>query len=192
MSHRTSRPEADATTKPHAISFAEVVLVCGYFLAVWIIPIEWIDTAAGAIAIAIASKINPYLWEYSISFAKRPEWFIHCHVIATIIGSWIFPLMVRAQGGFASYQKVVALGAQQCGGVALYWIRSGALIFVLYVAMFFSVDPYLSSRAQNLIWGDGIGVCVSALLYAAGLSIGVGISYVCIRVACAENNGESS
>ena len=58
---------------PRAISIPEIALVVGYFLAVWLIPTSWLDTAVGAMAFAIASKINPYLSEYSIAFAAEPQ-----------------------------------------------------------------------------------------------------------------------
>lgn len=181
MSNRSSIPESDITAKRYGLSVTEIALVCTYFLSVWLIPTKWLDTAIGAIVFAITSKINVYLWDYSISFAMNPEWFIHCHVMATLIGSWLFPLMVTARGGLAAVQKDVAL---ECGGLILYWLRSGVLAFFLYASMLFSVDQYLNSRPQYLIWGGEIGVCVSAFLYAALLSLGVGISYVCLKITC--------
>lgn len=184
MSYRTSKPESNTTFKRYGLGFAEIALVCTYFFAVWMIPTKWLDTAIGAIVFAITSKINVYLWDYSISFALNPEWFIHCQVMATLIGSWLFPLMVKARGGLAEVQKEFALGAEQCGGLILFWLRSGALILFLSHSMLTSVTPYLNSKPQYLIWGSEIGVCVSALLYASALSLGVGISYVCLKIAC--------
>ena len=65
MKTRTTAEIAEQPSrKPRAISIAEIVLIAAYFMAVWLIPTSWLDTGIGAIALAITSKVNPYLSEF--------------------------------------------------------------------------------------------------------------------------------
>ncbi len=177
-----SRTEKSATAPadaPLAISIAEIVLLACYFLAVWLIPVAWLDSAPGAVAFALASKINPYLSEYSIAFARKPQYFIHCHVLATwIIAPGLYPLIVRRNGGARIYAVVIRKKLEQFGGVTIYIVLASMFFAVLYFAMLFLVDFPLT-RGEWAIWGGG-GVAYSALMFSGILSLWAGSLWMAV------------
>lgn len=67
---------------PLGISLGEILLIILFAISVWLIPVAWLNTSIGKIAFIVPSKINPLLYDTSISLAKNREYFIHCHVIA--------------------------------------------------------------------------------------------------------------
>lgn len=156
---------------PRAISIPEIALVVGYFLAVWLIPTSWLDTAVGVMAFAIASKINPYLSEYSIAFAAEPQYFIHCHVLAT----WLFPtllpyLTIRRNGGRVAFSLGYRQKANKFGGWLAYLIFSVIIFSTLYFTMLWLVD-YPLTRGERAIWVTA--VAPSALMMSGVLGLGV-------------------
>jgi hypothetical protein len=163
---------------PRAISIPEIALVVGYFLAVWLIPTSWLDTAVGVMAFAIASKINPYLSEYSIAFAAEPQYFIHCHVLAT----WLFPtllpcLIIRRNGGRARYAKVWHELRDRFGG----WLPHAMFVTCLFGALYFSMlwlVDYPLTRGERAIWVSA--VAPSALMLQGTLGIGIAMLYMII------------
>ena len=81
-------------------------LVLFYFILVSAVSPEWIDSSVGAMAFALAKTINPYLMDRSIILAANPDYFIHCHVLA----SWVFIpticfLNIKSQGGRDIYKQ---------------------------------------------------------------------------------------
>lgn len=179
MKSRTSAENAERPSpKPWAISIPEIVLMVSYFLAVWLIPTSWLDTAVGAVAFAIASKINPYLSEYSIAFAADPQYFIHCHVLAT----WFFPtllpyLIIRRNGGRVRYAKTWRELGKRFGGGLPHAIFSICLFGFLYFSMLWLVD-YPLTRGERAIWVSAIAP--SALMIQGTLGIGIAVLYMII------------
>ena len=179
MKNRTpNQDEQMPQPNPLAISFLEILLVVGYFVAVWIIPVNWLDTAVGAIAFAIASTINPYLSEFSIAFADKPQYFVHCHVLA----AWLFPpllpyLIIRRNGGRAQYAKIWRQAAKRFGGWLPHLIFSIFFYGVLYFAMLWLVD-YPLRRGEKAIWVSG--VAPSALILLGTLGIGMMQTYMIV------------
>lgn len=171
MKSRISAENAERPPKSLAISISEIALIAAYFLAVWLIPTSWLDTAIGAMAFAIAGTINPYLSPYSIAFAADPQYFIHCHVLAT----WLFPpllpyLIVRRYGGRVPYSSYWRQRNDQLGG----WI-SHLLISLLgyafaYLGMYWLVD-YPLTNAEWAIWVGS--VALSAFVLLGAFSIGL-------------------
>ena len=156
---------------PLAISFPEILLIVGYFLAVWIIPVSWLDTAVGAMAFAMASTINPYLSEFSIAFADEPQYFIHCHVLA----AWLFPpllpyLIIRRNGGRAQYSRTWRQIAERFGGWLPHLIFSMLMYGFLYFSMLWLVD-YPMGRGARAIWMSAIAP--SALMMGVIFSMAV-------------------
>lgn len=154
---------------PLAISISEVALILGYFLAVWLIPTSWLNTAIGAIAFAIASKINPYLSEFSIAFSADPQYFIHCHVLAT----WLFPtllpiLIINRNGGRKTFSLGYRQKIDQFGGWLIYLMGSVFLFGSLYFSMVWLVD-YPLTGGERVIWVSG--VAPSALMVSGVLGI---------------------
>jgi len=179
MKSRTSAENTERPSpKPWAISIPEIVLIVSYFLAVWLIPTSWLDTAVGAMAFAIASKINPYLSEYSIAFAADPQYFIHCHVLAAWLLPTLLPLLIiKRNGGRACYAKTWRGLSDKFGGWVLHLIFS-ALIFALpYFAMLWLVD-YPLTRGERAIWISAIAP--SALILQGTLGIGATVIYMII------------
>ena len=183
MKARISRQD-DQTPhpKPLAILFPEIALIVGYFVAVWLIPTSWLDTAIGAMAFAIASKINPYLSEYSIAFAADPQYFIHCHVLAT----WLFPpllpyLIVRRNGGRVRYAIIWRQIGERFGGWLLHLTFSIILFGSLYFSMLWLVD-YPLTRGERAIWVST--VAPSALMVSGTLGIGLTTIYMIIFSHC--------
>jgi hypothetical protein len=163
---------------PLAISISEIALIIGYFLAVWLIPTKWLDTAFGAIAFAIASKINPYLSGYSIAFAADPQYFIHCHVLAT----WLFPtllpyLIIRRNGGRVRYAKTWRELSKRFGGWLPHAMFLACLFGFVYFSMFWLVD-YPLTRGERAIWVSA--VAPSALMIQGTLGIGISVVYMVI------------
>lgn len=166
---------------PRAISIPEIALVVGYFLAVWLIPTSWLDTAVGAMAFAIASKINPYLSEYSIAFAAEPQYFIHCHVLAT----WLFPsllpcLIIRRNGGRIRYSTYWHQRNEQFGGWLLHLMLSICFYGAAYFGMLWLVD-YPLTGGEWAVWLGG--VAPSALMMSGVLGLGVTQFYMIVFTA---------
>ena len=156
--------------KPLAISFPEIALIVCYFLAVWLIPTSWLDTAVGAMAFAIAGKINPYLSEYSIAFSAAPQYFIHCHVLA----AWLLPallpyLIIRRNGGRARYSTYWHQRNERFGGWLPHLMLSILFYGVAYFGMLWLVD-YPLTRGEWAVWIGG--VAPSALMLSGVLGIG--------------------
>lgn len=170
MKSRTAAENAEQPPpKTRAISIPEIALVIAYFLAVWLIPTSWLDTAVGAVAFAIAGKVNPYLSEYSIAFAADPQYFIHCHVLATWMISPVLLLMIlRKNGGIRGYERIYVKSLNDRSPVQLCF----AYLFGLFVwlAMLWLVD-YPLVRAERGVWVNPIGVCFFALITGAMISI---------------------
>lgn len=179
----------DQKPKPLAISFLEIVLILGYFLAVWLIPTSWLDTGIGAIAFAISRKINPYLSEYSIAFSAEPQYFIHCQVLAT----WLFPtllpyLIIRRNGGRDRYAKIWCELHERWGGWVPHVLFSALLFGLLYFSMVWLVD-YPLKRGEWAIWIGGISL--SALMIQGTLGIGVTVIYMSIYSALSNRRGKN-
>lgn len=170
MKVRISRQDDQAPHPNHlAISFPEIALIVGYFMAVWLIPTSWLDTAVGAMAFAIASKINPYLSEYSIAFSANPQYFIHCHVLAT----WLFPLLlpyliIRRNGGRVRYAGCWRQISEQFGGWLPHLMFSILLYGSLYFAMLWLVD-YPLTRGEWAVWIGGVAPSALMLLGTFGI-----------------------
>lgn len=178
MNQRPPMADMASTTKPLSISAAEITLVCAYFLAVWLIPVTWLDSPIGVAAFAVASKVNPYLSEYSIAFAADPQYFIHCHVLAT----WLFPpllpyLIIRRNGGRAWYAGVWRQIGERFGGWLPHLMFSVFLYGLLYFGMLWLVD-YPLTRGERAIWISG--VAPSALMLSGVLGIGAMQIYMII------------
>lgn len=154
---------------PRAISIPEIALVGGYFLAVWLIPTSWLDTAVGVMAFAIASKINPYLSEYSIAFAADPYYFIHCHVLATSIASPILLLIIlRKNGGALRYTHVFIKSLENNSAATIliaYMFGLGSWLTMLWLA------DYPLEKAERGVWINPAGVATFALISGGMLSI---------------------
>lgn len=189
MKSRTAAENAEQPPpKPRAISIPEIALVVAYFLAVWLIPTSWLDTAVGAIAFAITSKVNPYLSEYSIAFADDPQYFIHCHVLATwMIVPGVYPLMLRRNGGAAAYAKVIQGKLETFGGVTIYIIAASVFFGALYFGMLQLVD-YPLTRGEWAIWIGGVSY--SALMLSAILSLWGGVVFMAIYTHWFTSKGE--
>lgn len=67
------------------ISLSEIVLFIFRFLAIRLMSLSWLDSTSGAMALAVAAKIDPYLSTYSIAFAEQSAYFIHCQMLATML-----------------------------------------------------------------------------------------------------------
>jgi hypothetical protein len=176
---RTSRQD-DQTPhpKPLAISFPEIALIIGYFLAVWLIPTSWLDTAIGAMAFAIASTVNPYLSEYSIAFSADPQYFIHCHVLATLLFPTLLPyLIIKRNGGRARYAGTWRGLRERFGGWLRHLMFSALLFGSLYFGMLWLVD-YPLTRGEWAVWIGG--VAPSALMLSGTLGIGVTVIYMIV------------
>ena len=161
----------DQTPRPKrpSISLPEIALAIGCFLAVWLIPTRWLDTAMGAIAFSIASKVNPYLSENSIAFAADPQYFTHCHVLATWLFTPLFPyLVIRNNGGPMAFSVSYRQKIEQFGGWLPYLTLSVSFFGLMYVAMVWLVD-YPLNGAERLIWISG--VAPSALMFSGCLGI---------------------
>lgn len=176
--HISRQDEQKPPPKPLAISFPEIALIVGYFLAVWLIPTSWLDTAVGAMAFAIASKINPYLSEYSIAFSADPQYFIHCHVLATWLLPTLLPyLIIKRNGGRVAFSLIYRQKAEQFGGWLAYFGLSVFFFGLLYFSMVWLVD-YPLTRGERAIWLSGIAP--SALMLSGVLGLGVMHLYMVI------------
>lgn len=179
MKIRTSnQDEQMPQPNPLAISFLEILLIIGYFFAVWIIPVSWLDSAVGAMAFAMASTINPYLSEFSIAFADNPHYFIHCHILA----AWLFPpllpyLIIRRNGGRVQYARIWRKTAERFGGWLPHLIISIFFYGVLYFSMLWLVD-YPLRQGEKAIWVSG--VAPSALMLLGTLGIGIMQTYMIV------------
>ncbi|MBT3068006.1 hypothetical protein [Rhodoferax sp. U11-2br] len=178
-----------SSTNPLAISIPEVALILGYFFAVWLIPTSWLNTAMGAIAFAIASKINPYLSDFSIAFAADPQYFVHCHVLAT----WLFPtllpyLVITRNGGRARYANTWRELHEKWGGWVPHSLFSALIFGLMYFSMVWLVD-YPLRRGERAIWIGG--VAPSALVIQCTLGIGITVIYMSIYSALSNRRGNN-
>jgi hypothetical protein len=179
MKARISRQD-DQTPhpKPLAISLPEIALISGYFLAVWLIPASWLDTAIGAMAFAIASAVNPYLSEYSIAFSADPRYFIHCHVLATLLFPTLLPyLIIKRNGGRIAFSLGYRRKIDQFGGWLAYLTLSVLLFGLLYFSMVWLVDHPLTG-GERAIWISAIAP--SALMMSVVFGLGVMQIYMII------------
>jgi len=169
MKSRTSAENAERPSpKPWAMSIPEIVLIVSYFLAVWLIPTSWLDTAVGAVAFAIASKVNPYLSEYSIAYAADPQYFIHCHVLATfMLAPFLFGFVVFRNGGFRSYEALFMKSVLR-QTLILKWALY-LFLFVLLKGMLWMVD-YPLVGAERGVWVNEFSVAFYAFAVASLLS----------------------
>jgi hypothetical protein len=137
-----------------------------------------LETATGAIAFAIASKVNPYLSEYSVAFAADPQYFIHCHVLAT----WLFPtilpyLITKRNGGRARYAMVWHGLRERFGGWLPHFILSALIFGSVYFGMLWLVD-YPLTRGEWVVWIGG--VAPSALMLSGVFGIWITVAYMII------------
>ena len=176
MSRRAENSNTAPAVNPLAISIPEIVLFSFYFLAVWLIPVDWLDSAPGAVAFALASKVNPYLSEYSIAFASNPQYFIHCHVLATwIVAPFLYPLIIKRNGGSATFAVLRKKDIEKFGGLSIYIVLASIGFGVLYFGMLFLVYFPLV-RGEWAIWIGGVSL--SALMLSGILSLWVGTMYM--------------
>lgn len=161
--------EEQPPPKTGAISISEIALVVAYFLTVWLIPTSWLDTSVGAVAFSVASKINPYLSEYSIAFAEDPQYFIHCHVLATsMLAPSLFGFVVFRNGGFRSYEAMFIKSVLKQTLIVKWALY--LFLFVLLNGMLWMVD-YPLGRAERGVWVNAFGVAIYAFAVAALLSV---------------------
>ncbi|MBT3068005.1 hypothetical protein [Rhodoferax sp. U11-2br] len=164
--------------KPPIISFWEILLCASYFLAVWLIPTSWLDSGIGSVAFALASKVNPYLSEYSIAFAAEPQYFIHCHVLAT----WLLPsfspyLEIRRNGGRSVHAEHFHRQFERFGGWFYYLAFNCIFLIPLYFGMYWMVDYPLDGPGEKGVW---IGM-VSLYAMLQGGMLGATI-YLCYMI----------
>lgn len=161
-----------------AISFPMIALIASYFLAVWLIPTSWLDSGIGSIAFALANKINPYLSEYSIAFAAEPQYFIHCHVLATWLLASFFPyLEIRRNGGRSVHAEHFHRLFERFGGWFYYLIFNCIFLIPLYFGMYWMVDYPLDGPGERGVW---IGT-VSLYAMLQGGMLGATI-YLCYMI----------
>lgn len=183
----TIKSTDEASSNPPSISFAEIFLIVTYFLLAWFLPTSWLDTAVGNIAFDIARTVNPYLSEYSIAYAEYPAYFIHCHVIATILIPPLLPwLIIRRNGGREKYSKYWVQRNRYFGGSFIHFILTVPFFFVIYISMFWLVD-YPLTRGEWAIW---IGaVSPSAFMLSGTIGICIVFFYMIIFSAFSYNRG---
>ncbi|THF58107.1 hypothetical protein [Pseudothauera rhizosphaerae] len=170
--------DSSSDVKPPSISMAEIFLIVSYFLAIWLVPTNWLDTAFGEVAFDVASKINPYLSEYSIAFSANPRYFIHCHVLAT----WIFPpllpyLIVKRNGGRSRYADYWRQRNENFGGWLPHLMIAVPLYGLAYFGMLWMVE-YPLTRGEWAVWVGG--VAPSALMLTGAIGIGVMHAYMVV------------
>ena len=174
MSKKRDMPPISKTVLPASktglMIFSEVtaiaLLPC-YFLAVAIIPERWLDTEVGALAFFIASKVNPFLSEYSIAFADNPRYFIHCHVLATWMLTFTFgPLLISSYGGIDRTMSHFIKVAQERTVWFLWSVP--ALVAMLYVTFLLMDVNYPLGRAARGVW---VSVTFFAFLHAGAQSL---------------------
>jgi uncharacterized integral membrane protein len=168
---RSAARQDSEMKKSSRISFAEIAFVVGYFILVFVIPSGWIDSAVGEIAFTVASKVNPYLSEYSIAFSQHPQYFIHCHVLATwLLAPTLFGFVISRNGGLRAYEDLFmqSVSQQSLLGKWLLYL----FILAMVNGMLWIVD-YPLSGAERAIWEYPFGVsfyafAVGGLLSALG------------------------
>jgi hypothetical protein len=186
MRRRIEKSATAPKKTPLAISIPEILLFCLYFLAVWMIPVNWLDSGFGAIAFEIARKINPYLSEYSIAFARDPKYFIHCHVLASwIITPAFFPLIIRNNGGARVYSEMFKERLESFGGLSYYLVFACIGFGILYFGMLLMVDFPLS-RSERAYWVSGISY--TALMMSGMLSAWIGFIFMALYTQLLINN----
>lgn len=108
---------------PLGISLGEILLIILFAISVWLIPVSWLNTSIGKIALIIPSKINPLLYDTSISLAKNKEYFIHCHVVAFwILVPWLPFFIVGRQKNIVLYADYFKRRSLLFGGRFFYLI----------------------------------------------------------------------
>jgi hypothetical protein len=188
MRRRIEKPATAPKKAPLAISIPEILLFCLYFLAVWMIPVNWLDSGFGAIAFSIARKINPYLSEYSIAFARNPKYFIHCHVLASwIIAPAFFPLIIRRNGGVRVYSEMFKERLESFGGLSYYLVFACIGFGILYFSMLLMVDFPLT-RGEWAYWVGGISY--TALMISGMFSLWIGCIFMALYTQLLVNNGK--
>lgn len=129
---------------------------------VWMLPYSWLETGVGAISFAVASKVNPYLSEYSIAFAEDPQYFIHCHVLATwmlVPLAWL--LIVNRNGGFAATKAMFEDHAKSNGLLPMLL----AIFFLITLPMIMLWDVHFPlSRTERGVWVNEISVCIFSFM----------------------------
>lgn len=172
MNQQRKNSKTSASKIP-SISFSEILLSTAYVLAVALISESWLDTGIGAIAFAIASKINPYLSEFSIAFAQNSSYFIHCHVLATLIlAPGLLLSLVARNGGFRSYEIYYTQSLEK-QPLILRWFAL-SFMFLLLNGMLWMAD-YPFSKFERGVWVNPIGVAFYAFAVGWLLSVlGVG------------------
>lgn len=180
---------AQTIRRSSLISAAEIGLFTGYFLMVWMLPETWLNTAAGAIAFEIASKINPYLSDYSINLSENPRYFIHSHVLATIlVFPWSFILIVKRNGGLQTFQKIVQMKIDG-KPLTLYAVMVTLLFLPLIFGMLWLVKPPLNG-ASHAVWSSHLGTPISSLIYMYLLSLYTGLIFVITRIYIVNSFGD--
>lgn len=166
---RQSKNSTTPVSEKASISLGEIVLCAGYVLAVVLIPESWLDTGIGAIAFAIASKVNPYLTEPSIAIAADPTYFVHCHLLATLIlAPGLFVALIARNGGSKSYEEMF-LNSIEERSLAFLW-GLYAILFVLLNSMAWMVD-YPLSRTDRGVWVAPFGVAFFAFVTGGLLAL---------------------
>jgi len=133
---------------PLGISLGEILLIILFAVLVWLIPVSWLNTSIGKIAFIIPSKINPLLYDTSISLAKNREYFIHCHVIAfwTFV-PWLPFFIVGRQKNIVLYAGYFKRRSLLFGGRFFYLIA----MYGLFIGL-----PYL--LANNKVFDGGMSL----------------------------------
>lgn len=166
--HEYSKPP---TPKPPAISLGEILLIAGYFLAVWLIPVSWLETRLGSVMFAVARLINPYLSPQSVAFADDPMYFIHCHVLATWM---ILPGLpystIRKYGGREQLSLVFRKSFERVGGAGMHLLICIVFFGLGHFSMLLLVD-YPLTGSERLTWISNIAMSSIILNGAAASAI---------------------
>lgn len=165
MSDSNSPGKVKGSSYSYLLMFGLVLL---YFILVNSISPEWIDSSVGTMAFAVAKTINPYLMDRSIILSAKPDFFVHCHVLA----SWIFIpffgfLDIKSHGGRSVYASYWAKRNDRFGG---WWMHLIILVFILG-GMLFGMPLYVdipTSKGAKIIWINAISM--SAMLISIALS----------------------
>ena len=151
-------------------------LIFLYFIFVNAVSPEWIDSSVGAMAFAVAKTINPYLMDRSIILAANPDYFVHCHVLA----SWLFipaicVLNIKSQGGRELYKQYWIERNKVFGS---WWLHLIILVFLFGGAV--TIMPYSvdipTSKSARLVWL--YGVSFSALIMNFTISLIASYAYM--------------
>jgi len=164
------------------ISFSEIGLFLSYLLVIWLIPLRWLDSAIGAMAFAVAGKVNPYLSTYSIAFAESPAYFVHCQLLATLFFiPWGFVLIVKRNGGIDKWQKILIDHIGERSSLFFYWLKLSAFLVPMIYGMLWLVS-YPFGSAAYAMWVSKIGIPISSFLLTYLISLYLGMSYTVGRL----------